>query len=206
MERNPVPNNDLNGKRVAIIATDGVEESELMEPRKALDAAGAKTTLLSPKSGKIKTWQHGNWSGEVNVDASIESASANDFDALMLPGGAINADHLRRNEKAVSFAREMFQSGKPIAAICHAPWLLIEADVVRNRTMTSWPSLQTDLRNAGADWVDREVATDNGLVTSRKPDDIPAFNKKMLEEFAEGEHHRPERGARAADEGRAEAR
>jgi protease I len=200
-----VANNNLSGKRVAIIATDGVEQSELMEPRKALDAAGAKTTLLSPKSGQIKTWQHGNWSGEVAVDGSIETASADDFDALLLPGGAINADHLRRNEKAVNFAKQMFQSGKPIAAICHAPWLLIEADVVRNRTMTSWPSLQTDLRNAGADWVDREVATDNGLVTSRKPDDIPAFNKKMIEEIAEGEHHRPER-SRAADEGRMEAR
>jgi protease I len=202
-----VANTNLSGKRVAIIATDGVEQSELLEPRKALDAAGANTTLIAPKSGSIKAWQHGNWGTEVQVDATLDSASPGDFDALMLPGGVINADHLRQNDKAVAFARQMFQSGKPIAAICHAAWLLIEADVVRNRTMTSWPSLQTDLRNAGADWVDRDVVTDNGLVTSRKPDDIPAFNKKMLEEIGEGIHERAQaRTTSTADAGRIEAR
>ena len=178
----------LNGKRVAILATDGVEQVELVEPRKALDEAGAKTTLISPKSGKIKAWQHDHWGDELPVDMTLDQAKADDFDALMLPGGVMNPDHLRMDERAVSFAKSMFNAGKPIAAICHGPWLLVEADVVRNRSVTSWPSLETDLRNAGADWSDQEVVTDMGLVTSRKPDDIPAFNKKMLEEFAEGIH------------------
>ena len=180
--------NTLNGKRVAILATDGVEQVELTEPRKALDQAGAKTVVVSPKSGKIKGWQHDHWGDEIPVDASLESANADTFDALLLPGGVMNPDHLRQNKQAVQFVRRFFEAGKPVAAICHGPWLLVEADVVRGRTVTSWPSLQTDLRNAGADWVDREVATDEGLVTSRKPDDIPAFNKKMIEEFAEGVH------------------
>jgi deglycase len=180
----------LNGKRVAILATDGVEEVELTEPRKALDAAGAKTTLISPKSGKIKAWQHDHWGNELDVDLSLDSAKADDFDALMLPGGVMNPDRLRTEKRAVEFVQQIFHAGKPIAAICHGPWLLVEAGVVRNRTITSWPSLQTDVRNAGGDWVDREVATDMGLVTSRKPDDIPAFNRKMVEEFAEGIHQR----------------
>ena len=178
----------LNGKRVAILATDGVEEVELTEPRKALDDAGAKTTLVSPKDDKIKAWRHDHWGDEIPVDQSIQQATADSFDALLLPGGVMNPDHLRQDQAAVAFVRKFFQSGKPIAAICHGPWLLVEADAVRGRTVTSWPSLQTDLRNAGADWVDREVVTDEGLVTSRKPADIPAFNKKMLEEFAEGVH------------------
>ena len=180
--------NDLNGKRVAILATDGVEQVELTEPRKALDDAGARTLLVSPKSGRIRSWHHGNWSDEIQVDLSLDQARADDFDALLLPGGVMNPDRLRMNADAVDFVRAFFQQAKPVAAICHAAWLLVEADVVRGRTLTSWPALQTDLRNAGADWVDREVVTDEGLVTSRKPDDIPAFSRRMLEEFAEGEH------------------
>jgi len=180
--------NKLTGKRVAILATDGVEQVELTEPRKALDEAGAKTTLVSPKSGKIKGWQHDHWGEELKVDVALESANADTFDALLLPGGVMNPDQLRMNKQAVQFVRSFFDSGKPVAAICHAPWMLVEADVVSGRSVTSWPSLQTDLRNAGAEWVDREVVTDQGLVTSRKPDDIPAFNRKMIEEFAEGEH------------------
>jgi protease I len=186
----------LNGKRVAILATDGVEEVELVEPRKALDAAGARTSLVSPKPDTIKAWQHDHWGGELRVDVPLERASADDYDALLLPGGVINPDKLRQDERAVRFVKSFFQAGKPVAAICHGPWMLIEADVVRGRTVTSWPSLHTDLRNAGADWVDREVVTDEGLVTSRKPDDIPAFNKKMIEEFGEGVHEGQRRAAR----------
>lgn len=200
----------LNGKRVAILATDGVEEVELVEPRKALDDAGAKTTLISPAAGKIKAWQHDRWGDEIPVDMTIDQASPDAFDALMLPGGVMNPDTLRMDDRAVQFTRQMFDAGKPIAAICHGPWLLVEADVVRNRSVTSWPSLETDLRNAGADWSDQEVVTDMGLVTSRKPDDIPAFNRKMIEEFAEGVHEqRMHSGAtktrEKADERRADA-
>jgi protease I len=183
-------NSKLSGKRVAILATDGVEQVELTEPRKALEEAGAKTTLISPRSGKIKGWQHDHWGDELDVDLELGSANPNDFDALMLPGGVMNPDHLRQDKRAVDFVKQMFQSGKPIAAICHGPWLLVEAGCVRDRTVTSWPSLQTDIRNAGGDWVDREVVTDEGLVTSRKPDDIPAFNRKMIEEIGEGLHDR----------------
>ena len=190
--------NDLNGKRIAILATDGVEQVELTEPRKALDQAGAKTVVVSPKSGKIKGWQHDHWGDEIPVDLTLDNASADTFDALMLPGGVMNPDHLRMDKKAVQFVKSFFQAGKPVAAICHGPWLLVEADVVRGRTVTSWPSLQTDLRNAGADWVDREVATDEGLVTSRKPDDIPAFSRKMIEEFAEGLHEGQREAARSS--------
>jgi protease I len=180
--------NRLNGKRVAILATDGVEQVELIEPRKALEEAGAKPQLVSPKKGKIKAWKHDRWGDELQVDVPLEQARAEDFDALMLPGGVMNPDTLRLDQTAVQFVRAFFLAGKPVAAICHAPWMLVEADVVRGRTVTSSPSLRTDLRNAGADWVDREVAVDEGLVTSRKPDDIPAFNKKMIEEIAEGVH------------------
>jgi len=191
--------NNLSGKRVAILATDGVEQVELTEPRKALDQAGAKTVVVSPKNGKIKGWQHDHWGDEIPVDVSLDQASADTFDALMLPGGVMNPDHLRMNKKAVQFVKSFFDAGKPVAAICHGPWLLVEADVVRGRTVTSWPSLQTDLRNAGADWVDREVATDEGLVTSRKPDDIPAFSSKMIEEFAEGTHQGQREAARNSE-------
>jgi len=178
----------LSGKRVAILATDGVEQVELTEPRKALDAAGASTKVVSPKSGSIKGWNHTNWGEPIKVDITLDSTSPDDYDALMLPGGVMNPDHLRTNENAVNFVRVFFEAGKPVAAICHAPWMLVQADVVRGRNVTSWPSLQTDLRNAGAKWTDSQVVTDHGLVTSRKPDDIPAFNRKMIEEFAEGVH------------------
>jgi len=178
----------LSGKRVAILATDGVEQVELTEPRKALDAAGASTKVVSPKSGSIKGWNHTNWGEPIKVDITLDSTSPDDYDALMLPGGVMNPDHLRTNENAVNFVRAFFEAGKPVAAICHAPWMLVQADVVRGRNVTSWPSLQTDLRNAGAKWTDSQVVTDHGLVTSRKPDDIPAFNRKMIEEFAEGVH------------------
>jgi len=181
-------NGKLNGKRVAILATDGVEEVELTEPRKALDAAGAKTLVVSPKEKTIKGWRHDQWGDEIAVDVPLSNARTEDFDALLLPGGVMNPDRLRQDKQAVAFVRQFFQSGKPVAAICHGPWLLVEADVVRDRTVTSWPSLETDIRNAGGDWVDRDVVTDMGLVTSRKPDDIPAFNRKMVEEFAEGIH------------------
>jgi len=180
----------LHGKRVAILATDGVEQVELTEPRKALDEAGARTTLISPKTGTIKAWQHDQWGDELRVDLPLEQAIVDNFDALLLPGGVMNPDRLRANRKAVEFVQRFVNSGKPVAAICHAPSLLIEANAVRGRTLTSWPSLQTDLRNAGADWVDRDVVTDEGIVTSRKPDDIPSFNKKMIEGFAEGVHGR----------------
>ncbi len=180
----------LSGKRVAILVTDGFEQSEMTEPRKALNEAGADTILVSPASGKVKGWQHAAWGDEFPVDRPLEKADPEDFDALVLPGGVMNPDRLRMDDKAVRFVRAFVESGKPIAAICHGPWTLIEAGAVRNRTMTSWPSLKTDLTNAGARWVDREVVVDEGLVTSRKPADIPAFNRKMIEEFAEGRHER----------------
>jgi len=194
----------LRGKRVAILATDGVEQIELTEPRKALDAAGARTVVVSPKSGSIKGWDHDHWGETIPVDQSLDDARADQFDALMLPGGVMNPDHLRRNERAVQFVRSFFDAGKPVAAICHAPWMLVEADVVDGRTITSWPSLRTDIRNAGGDWVDREVVTDQGLVTSRKPDDIPAFNRKMIEEFAEGVHEAQTTEARRETRARGE--
>ena len=185
----------LQGKTVAILATDGVERVELTEPRKALDAAGARTVVVSPRTGSIKGWEHDHWGESIPVDQSLDGARADQFDALLLPGGVINPDQLRQNERAVQFVRGFFDAGKPVAAICHGPWMLVEADVVRGRTITSWPSLRTDIRNAGAEWVDREVVTDKGLVTSRKPDDIPAFSRKMIEEFAEGTHEARKRRA-----------
>ena len=181
-----MPRNDLIGKRVAILATDGVQAVELIDPRNALDKAGAKTLLVSPQDDKIRSWEHGNWKDDIPIDLPLAKCSADDFEALFLPGGVINSDRLRTDVQAVQFVRRFFETGKPVAAICHAPWILIEANVVRNRTLTSWPSLQTDLRNAGADWVDRDVVTDMGLVTSRGPDDIPAFTKKVIEEFEVG--------------------
>lgn len=178
----------LKDKRIAILATEGFEYVELAEPRKALDQAGAKTEIISPKDGKIKGWNHTDWGDSVAVDVNLKSADPNNYDALMLPGGVMNPDHLRQDRAAVQFVRSFFEAHKPVAAICHGPWMLVEADVVKGRTLTSWPSLQTDIRNAGGKWVDQEVVTDQGLVTSRKPDDIPAFNRKMIEEFAEGRH------------------
>jgi len=198
----------LQGKTVAILATDGVERVELTEPRKALDAAGARTVVVSPRTGSIKGWEHDHWGESIPVDQSLDGARADQFDALLLPGGVINPDQLRQNERAVQFVRGFFDAGKPVAAICHGPWMLVEADVVRGRTITSWPSLRTDIRNAGAEWVDREVVTDKGLVTSRKPDDIPAFSRKMIEEFAEGVHEgqRPAARREARPSGQMEAR
>ena len=178
----------LKNKRVAILATDGFEYVELVEPRKALDAAGAKTEVVSPKDGKIKGWDHTDWGDSVKVDVPLKSADPGSYDALLLPGGVMNPDHLRQDPQAVQFVKAFFEAQKPVAAICHGPWMLVEANVVRGRHVTSWPSLQTDIRNAGGEWTDEQVVTDNGLVTSRKPDDIPAFNKKMIEEFAEGKH------------------
>jgi len=179
---------ELKGKRVAIVATDMVEQVELLEPRKALDEAGAKTELISIKPGEIQGFNHYDKGDKIPVDKTIEEARADDYDALLLPGGVGNPDTLRTDENVVSFVRDFFEQGKPVAAICHGPWTLVETGVVRDRTLTSWPSLQTDIRNAGGKWVDEEVHVDQGLVTSRKPDDIPAFNAKMIEEFAEGKH------------------
>jgi protease I len=187
--------NELRNKRVAVLVDNGFEQSELVEPRQALQEAGATADIVSPQSGKVKGWQHGNWGDELPVDVPLEGAKAEEYDALLLPGGVMNPDKLRTNATAVRFVKHFVDTGKPIAAICHGPWPLIEAGAVRGRRMTSWPSLQNDLRNAGADWVDQEVIVDRGLVTSRKPDDIPAFNRKMIEEFAEGKHepHKKER-------------
>lgn len=185
--RNTTPASDaLKGKRVAILATDGFEQSELTEPRAALDRAGAKTVVIAPKPGSIKGWKHKNWGDEVAVDLTIDQAQPDDYDALMLPGGVMNPDQLRLVPAAVKFVHAFFEAEKPVAAICHAPIMLIEANVLHDRHVTSWPSLQTDIRNAGGTWCDREVVVDRGLVTSRKPDDIPAFNRKMIEEIAEG--------------------
>jgi protease I len=180
----------LSGKTIAFLATDMVEQVELTEPWKAVEEAGAKPQLISLKPGEIQGFNHYDKGDKFKVDGTVEEVSASDYDALVLPGGVGNPDTLRMDENAVSFVREFFEQQKPVAAICHGPWTLIEAGVVRGRTVTSWPSLETDLRNAGANWVDEEVHVDNGLVTSRKPDDIPAFNRKMIEEFAEGKHSR----------------
>ena len=178
----------LKGKRVAIVAADMVEQVELVEPRQALEQAGATTELISLKPGEIKTFNHFAPAESEKVDRAVEEVDASEYDALMIPGGVGNPDQLRGDENMVAFVRDFFEQGKPVAAICHAPWVLIDAGVVRGRTMTSWPTVGTDLRNAGANWVDKEVVVDGGLVTSRKPDDIPAFNKKMIEEFVEGKH------------------
>jgi protease I len=178
----------LQGKKVAILVADGFEQIELTEPKKALEAAGAKTQIVSPASREVQGWKHDEKADKFPVDVPLDKARADDYDALLLPGGVKNPDQLRTQRKAIDFVKGFFAAGKPIAAICHGPWTLIEADAVRGKKMTSWPSLKTDLTNAGAKWVDQEVVTDSGLVTSRKPDDIPAFNKKMVEEFAEGRH------------------
>jgi protease I len=183
-----VADQKLQGKKVAIIAADMFEQVELVEPRKALDDAGATTELISIKPGEIQGFNHFDPADKVKVDRTIEEADASDYDALMIPGGVGNPDQLRGDENVVHFVQEFFRDGKPIAAICHGPWVLVEAGIVRGRKVTSWPTLQTDIRNAGGNWVDREVVVDQGLVTSRKPDDIPAFNRKMIEEFYEGKH------------------
>ena len=175
---------ELKDLRVAILAENGFEQSELIEPRKALDAAGARTSVVSPQSGMIRGWSHADWGESVPVDVALDEAKPDDYDALLLPGGVMNPDRLRMQPKAVAFVKAFFDAGKPVGAICHGPWLVIEAGAARGRQMTSWPSLQTDLRNAGADWVDRESVVDGNLVTSRKPDDIPAFNSAVIEQFS----------------------
>jgi len=178
----------LAGKKVAILVAEGFEQVELTGPRQALDEAGAETKIVSPADGEVQGWNHYDKGDKFKVDVPLAKADAQDFDALLLPGGVANPDQLRMKPEAVRFVKAFFDAGKPVASICHGPWTLIEAGAVLGRTMTSWPSIKTDLINAGADWVDREVVTDKGLVTSRKPDDIPAFNEKMIEEFAEGAH------------------
>lgn len=175
----------LNTIRVAILATDGFEQDELEKPRQALDAAGAITSVVSPKGDQIRGWKHTDWGNPVTVDVPLEQARVQDFDALLLPGGVINPDKLRMNDQAVAFVKAFFDAGKPVAAICHGPWTIINAGYARGRKMTSWPSLEADLRNAGAQWVDQECVVDGNLVTSRKPDDIPAFNTAMIDLFAQ---------------------
>ncbi|MEZ4884540.1 MAG: type 1 glutamine amidotransferase domain-containing protein [Chitinophagales bacterium] len=179
---------DLSNKRVAILATNGFEESELREPKKALEDANATVHIVSPESGSIKSWATDNWGKSYSVDRKLSDVSSDDYDALVLPGGVINPDQLRMNKDAIEFIRSFFEAHKPVAAICHAPQLLTEAGVVEGRRLTSYDSIKTDLKNAGAIWVDEEVVVDNGLVTSRNPNDLPAFNAKMIEEIKEGKH------------------
>ncbi len=171
----------LQGKKVAILATDGFEQAELTDPKKNLEDAGAKIDVISVKAGEIKGWDKTDWGKSVKVDKTLDQARASDYDILVLPGGQINPDKLRIEPKAVAFVKEFAESGKVVGAICHGPWTLIEAGVVKGRTMTSWPSLKTDLRNAGAEWVDQEVVESGNIITSRKPEDIPAFSKKIIE-------------------------
>jgi protease I len=180
---------ELNGKKIAfLVANEGVEQVELTEPLKAVREAGAEAELLAPEADEIQAFNHLDKGDTFSVDKAVRDADAGDYDGLVLPGGVANPDQLRTDGGAVEFVRAFFAAGKPVGVVCHGPWTLIEADVVRGRTLTSWPSLQTDLRNAGAEWVDEEVHVDEGLVSSRKPDDLPAFNAKIVEEFAEGAH------------------
>jgi protease I len=178
----------LDGKKVAILVADGFEQVEMTEPRQALQEAGAETKIVSPKPGRIQGMHHADQGDRFDVDIPLDEARPEEFDALMIPGGLMNPDQLRSTPEALKFTRHFFKENKPVAAICHGPWGLIDAGVVRGRKLTSWPAIKTDVKNAGANWVDEEVVVDNGLVTSRKPDDIPAFNKKMIEEFCEGKH------------------
>ena len=196
----------LNGMTIAILATDGFEQVELTEPRKALEQAGAATEIVSPKQGKVRGWKLKEWGDEVAVDQALDDADPKDYDALVLPGGVINPDALRMQPKAVAFVKAFFDSGKPVGAICHGPWTLIEAGAARGRRLTSWPSLKTDLANAGAQWVDEEVVVDGNLVTSRKPDDIPAFSREVIRMISDsqagaphgaGAHRQPDTSARA---------
>ena len=182
--------NELQGKKIAILAANAFEESELLKPLEALKDAGAEVDVVSLEEGEINALDEEKLKAgaSVKVDKTVEEVKADDYDGLVLPGGVMNPDKLRLDENALHFVREFFEQGKPVGAICHGPWTLVEAGVVRGRTLTSYPSIQTDIRNAGGNWVDEEVHVDNGLVTSRKPDDLPAFNKKLIEEFAEGKH------------------
>jgi len=178
----------LKGKKVAILTENGFEEVELTSPKKALEDAGAEVEIVSPQKDKVKAWAHDHWSIELTVDVNIEDADPNDYDALMIPGGVLNPDKMRLNDRCVEFAQHFLEEGKPVAAICHGPQLLIETGMLEGRNMTSYHSIKTDLINAGAEWNDREVIVDNGLVTSRSPEDLEAFNKKMIEEIKEGQH------------------
>ena len=187
----------LKGKRIAILAADMFEQVELMEPRKALEAEGAETEIVSIHDGEIQGFNHFDPADKLPVDKTAEEASADDYDALLVPGGVGNPDQLRGDENAVNLVRDFARQGKPMAVICHGPWVLVEAGVVRGRTLTSWPTLRTDIVNAGGNWVDQQVVVDEGIVTSRKPDDIPAFNRKMVELFAAG----PRRGRQVAEAG-----
>ena len=180
--------NELKGMRIAAVVAQGFEQVELLEPKQALEAAGAKVDIVSPEQGRVRGWNHTDWGTDVPVDEPIDQAQPDDYDALLLPGGVLSPDKLRMNEKVVAFVRSMFEAGKPVAAICHGPWTLIDAGVVSDVKLTSYRSIKTDLENAGARWVDEEVVVDHGLVTSRRPDDIPAFIGKMIEEFKEGRH------------------
>ena len=182
--------NQLKGKKIAILVADGFEQVELTGPKEALEAAGAEIEIVSPAEGEVQGWNHDEKADRFPVDMPLNLARSDDYDALVLPGGVRNPDQLRMSTRAVEFVDGFFATGKPVAAICHAPWLLIETEVIKGKNITSWPSLKTDLSNAGARWIDREVVVDDGLITSRKPQDIPAFNKKMIEEFAEGRHAR----------------
>lgn len=181
-------NETLKNRKIAILAADGFEQVELEEPMQALRQADAEVCVVSLKAGEIVGMNHTEKGSPVDVDLTLDEADAGDFDGLVIPGGLYNPDTLRSEPKAVAFTKKFAEAGKPIAAICHGPWVLIEAEIARGRRMTSWPAIQTDVKNAGGEWVDEEVVVDNGLVTSRKPDDIPAFNRKMIEEFAEGRH------------------
>jgi protease I len=192
---------EMTGKRVAILVADGFEQVEMTEPRKALDQAGAKTEIVSPARGQVQGWHHQDKAQKFPVDIELSAANPGDYDALVLPGGVMNPDQLRTKPDAVEFVKSFFRDHKPVAAICHGPWLLAEADVVRGRKMTSWPSLKTDLRNAGADWVDEPVIADHGLVTSRKPDDLPLFTSKMIEEFSARAHAGQESDSRRDERG-----
>lgn len=178
--------NTLQGKTIAILATDGFEQSELLKPKQALEDAGAKTQVISPSEKKIKGWEMKDWGKEVPVDVPLQSADASRFDALLLPGGVMNPDRLRMIPEAVEFVKRFTDAGKPVAAICHGPWMLVETGAVRGRTVTSWPSLKTDIQNAGGSWVDEPFVVSNGIVTSRNPDDIPVFNQQMIELFSKG--------------------
>ena len=177
-------NDNLNGLRVAILITDGFEEVEMTKPRKALDQAGAKTSIVSPKGDRVRAWNMTDWGDKYSVDVALDRARPDDFDALLLPGGVINPDTLRMQPKAVAFVKAFFDAGKPVAAICHGPWTVIDAGAARGRRIAAWPSLKTDLRHAGAEWVDQEVVVDGNLVSSRKPDDLPAFNREMINLFS----------------------
>ena len=187
----------LEGKKVAILVADGFEQVEMTKPRDALNEAGAETKIVSPKSGRIQGMHHADKGEEFDVDLTLDQARPEDFDAILIPGGLMNPDQLRGTPEALDFVRHFFEEGKPAAVICHGPWVLVDAGLVRGRTLTSWPNIKVDVRNAGGNWVDQEVVVDNGLVTSRKPDDIPAFNKKMIEEFSEGIHARQKQMAGA---------